>query len=78
MGKKEKGIYFCCEEHSTISLLPQYAEKQFKFLILGDDEYVNREGENIAIEVQDDKSHEVVVKECSSMGLFEITEIFKS
>ena len=50
MDRKARGLCFCCGEHYTP--LHQCAEKQWRLVIMGDDEVVNDNGEVMAIELQ--------------------------
>ncbi|KAJ9543643.1 hypothetical protein OSB04_023350 [Centaurea solstitialis] len=66
MDRKAKGLCFRCGE--KYHPLHQCTERQFRLLILGDDERVDDTGEVIAMEVKEDECEEVL--ECNSIGLF--------
>lgn len=65
MDRKARGFCFRCGER--YNPLHQCAEKQFRLVILSDDETVNDAGEVMAIELQE--GDEVPALECNSMAL---------
>lgn len=65
MDCKARGLCFRCGER--YNPLHQCAEKQFRLVILSDDETVNDAGEVMAIELQE--GDEVPALECNSMAL---------
>ncbi|KAI5437315.1 hypothetical protein KIW84_023432 [Lathyrus oleraceus] len=66
MDRKAKGLCFRCGER--FHPLHQCAEKQFRLVILGDDETINEEGEMLAIELKEEE--EEIALECNALGGF--------
>lgn len=66
MDRKAKGLCFRCGER--FHPLHQRAEKQFRLVILGDDETINEEGEVLAIELKEEEKE--ISLECNALGVF--------
>ncbi|PNX97560.1 retrotransposon-related protein, partial [Trifolium pratense] len=66
--RRAKGLCFRCNERWDP--LHQCASKQLRVLILGDDEFINDDGEIVVLEGDSEEEKEADELECKSLGVF--------